>query len=77
MGIKQKIAYALKRYGLSFMCKCLGCNHQVIKSFVKGYDYFCPHCQKHLFTNEVIISKEAVPVNDTVQLLQDLNEFYK
>ncbi|MBP3708260.1 MAG: hypothetical protein J6J36_06610 [Clostridia bacterium] len=77
MEIKQKIAYALKRYGLMFKCKCSVCGHQTIKSFAKGYDYFCPHCQKHLFTNEVNIEKQALTTTESVQLLQDLITFYQ
>ena len=64
MGEKNNAWYFIKNYKTKCKCFCRKCGQLVFKSHRKGYDYFCPHCQKLLFSNEVRVEDKPLDLED-------------
>lgn len=74
MGNNYNSIYFIRKYKTKNKCFCLKCGNLVFKGHRKGYDYFCPNCQKLLFTNEVKTTAETLDLSDIKQLAEIINK---
>ena len=69
-----KVLYYVRKYGIENSCLCCKCGNEVLKSPRKFYDYYCPYCQKLLFTDEVNMSNIKKTKKDKQILIKILKD---